>query len=320
MGKQSKMAKQVKASKQQAAAGNAPEIPVVGLREPCPCGSGRRYKACHGKSTPEVDRARTFEGFASECDLVAMRELVPAATTPLTLKDDHDRSVILATVLPMAWPAIVRTDGTILLGLQVNTDNGDISRDLGSALERALVTEPGNPVPPTRDMAGAPRLQDLVKAKKHLEVTVHAGFDFWIDDQEMSEEVQASLERANSYAHPTARLEKVDAAYWTHMGEKEHLRWVMPFEEEALLRALARLQAREETSLGEGTRLVGMFRAQGLVAPVWDLPVGFGAESCEKPAVAFGRKLDEALEETAPLTDAERRARSGLLTRQVTLR
>ena len=26
------------------------EIPVVGLREPCPCGSGKRYKACHGKA------------------------------------------------------------------------------------------------------------------------------------------------------------------------------------------------------------------------------------------------------------------------------
>ncbi|MYX19379.1 SEC-C metal-binding domain-containing protein, partial [Streptomyces sp. SID8380] len=22
------------------------EVPVVGAREPCPCGSGRRYKAC----------------------------------------------------------------------------------------------------------------------------------------------------------------------------------------------------------------------------------------------------------------------------------
>ncbi|MFE9931725.1 SEC-C metal-binding domain-containing protein, partial [Streptomyces sp. NPDC005533] len=27
---------------------NNGEIPVVGAREPCPCGSGRRYKACHG--------------------------------------------------------------------------------------------------------------------------------------------------------------------------------------------------------------------------------------------------------------------------------
>lgn len=25
------------------------EVPVVGAREPCPCGSGRRYKACHGR-------------------------------------------------------------------------------------------------------------------------------------------------------------------------------------------------------------------------------------------------------------------------------
>ena len=26
------------------------DVPVVGGREPCPCGSGRRYKACHGRA------------------------------------------------------------------------------------------------------------------------------------------------------------------------------------------------------------------------------------------------------------------------------
>ncbi|NQW73421.1 MAG: SEC-C domain-containing protein, partial [Actinobacteria bacterium] len=111
------------------------EVPVVGLREPCPCGSGRRYKACHGKEQAgaNVVSSRPFEGLASECDIVALRELVPSATAPLTLKDG--RVVTLATVLPMAWPALVRQDGEIMLGLQVNTGTGDASRDLGSALE-----------------------------------------------------------------------------------------------------------------------------------------------------------------------------------------
>jgi hypothetical protein len=63
-----------------------------------------------------------------------------------------------------------------------------------------------------------------------------------------------------------------------------------------------------------------MFRAQGLVCPVWDLPLGMGAEATEEPAARFGERLAEALAQTSPLTDAERRARAGLTTRQVTLR
>ena len=322
MGKQSKMAKQVKQATADVAAGKnvAASVPVVGLREPCPCGSGRRYKACHGKSSSTTSTLRAFEGFASECDLIAMRELVPAATAPMTLSDGSGRAVTIATVLPTAWPALVRSDGTIMLGLQVNTDNGDVSRDLGSALTRALVTEPGNPVPPTRETADAPRLQELVDVSQQLSVSVFEGFEFWIDGEEMTKEVKDSLDRANSYAHPTTRLTSVSAAYWTQIGPKEHLRWVLPQQEEPLLNALSRLHAREETSLGADTRLVGMFRAQGLMAPVWDLPLGHGAEACEVPAAQFGERLAAALQETAPLTDGERRARAGLTTRQVTLR
>ena len=63
-------------------------VPVVGMREPCPCGSGRRYKACHGKVEETIETTRPFEGFASECDIVALRELVPSATASLKLRSD----------------------------------------------------------------------------------------------------------------------------------------------------------------------------------------------------------------------------------------
>ena len=33
----------------------------------------------------------------------------------------------------------------------------------------------------------------------------------------------ASLEQANTAAHPTVRLASVDSAYWTNVGTKEHL-------------------------------------------------------------------------------------------------
>jgi len=300
------------------------DVPVVGMREPCPCGSGRRYKACHGRSAAAVfvGPARPFEGLASECDIVAMREIVPAASAKLALTGEHaDREVTLVTVLPMAWPALVRADGSILVGMQINVGSGDASRDLADALLAALDAEPGATVALGRVTAESPRLQDLIDPDATLDITVHDNFEFWVGGSaEVTDDVRASLERANSYAHPTVKLGSVPSAYWTQMGEKEHLRWVMPHDEETLLNALARLHAAGEDSLGEGTRFVGMFRAQGLVCPVWDLPLGTGAAAIEQPAQEFGERLDAALADASPLTSEQRRARAGLTTRQVTLR
>ncbi len=297
------------------------DVPVVGLREPCPCGSGRRYKACHGRAAaaaPAVN-ARPFEGFASECDLVCMRELVPAATAPLRLVDDPERKVTLATVLPMAWPALVRSDGEIMLGMQLNASAGDPSAELGGALAAALQSESGEPIPPSRELAAGPPLSDFVDPAVELDISVHDNFDFWVDGDTTSD-VQASLERASSFAHPTKRLTSVVAAYWTQMGAKEHVRWALPMPEDDVVNALARLHAAGDDSLGEGTRFVGMFRALGVVVPVWDLPLGTGADAIDDSVNAFGLRFADAMAETTPLTDAQRRARAGLVNRQVTLR
>ncbi|MEU1087407.1 DUF5926 family protein [Streptomyces sp. NPDC005576] len=302
------------------------EIPVVGAREPCPCGSGRRYKACHGRTAAHAVTElvqRPFEGLPGECDWVALRELVPAATVPLTLKDGLPEgvpSVTLATVLPMAWPALRRDDGSILLALQNDTSTGDLSRGLADALQQALEVAPGTPVAARRIAADGPRLQDLLATDAPFEPVVHSGFEFWVPDAEnATAEVTASLERANAAAIPTSLLSSVDAAYWCETPEKNHLRWVMPHPEEKLLDALARLHAAGGTSLGEGTRLVGSFRAHGLVVPVWDLPSAMTADECEKPAAEFAERLAGALASEAPLTAEERRARGGLTNRQVTL-
>ncbi|CAL9477872.1 MULTISPECIES: DUF5926 family protein [Streptomyces] len=314
---------QTKAAKPQLADG---EIPVVGAREPCPCGSGRRYKACHGRAAAQAVTElvrRPFEGLPGECDWVALRELVPAATVPLKLREglpEDVPSVTLATVLPMAWPALRRDNGAVLLGVQNDTPSGDISRDLADVLRRALTAKPGTPVAAERIPADAPRLQDLLDLDAPFVPEVHSGFEFWVEDAgNQSPEVAASLERANSAALPTARLEGVEAAYWCETPEKNHLRWVMPHPEERLLDALARLHAAGASSLGEGTRLVGSFRAHGLMVPVWDLPSAMGAQECEKPAAAFAERLAEALEANDPLTAEERRARSGFTNRQITL-
>lgn len=299
------------------------EIPVVGLREPCPCGSGRRYKACHGKSAARAEApvGRPFEGLADEVDWVALREIVPAATSPIALLDDPDRPVVLTTVLPMAWPALVRDTGEVYLALQVTTGSGDPSRDAAAALLEALDAEPGTPIPPMRVTPGGPRLQDLL-AYQPLDITVHDSFDYWMaDDVEPTGDVGESMRRANERVMPTVRLSSVQAAYWVEMGEKRFLRWVMPQPEERLLDAFARLRAAGQADLpGVPSRFVGSFRADGLLVPVWELTQGSDAEACEAAANTLGVTLSQAYEDTTPLTSAERSARSGLQTRQITLR
>ena len=288
-------------------------------KAPCPCGSGRRYKSCHGAG--DVPVARPFEGLPGECDWVAMRELVPSATAPLALQDS-DREVTLATLLPLALPAIVRADGRVLLGLQVHARSGDVSRDLAHVLEQALEAEPGTMVSTTGLPGPGPRLQDLVDTDSAVEPTVHPDFGFWLEGSTSDDpEVSASMERANAAVVPTVRLPaQVGAAYWCHIGDKAHLRWVVPYEEDALLDALARLGAAGTLALGEDTRYAGSFRAHGLLVPVWDLPVEAPADRWEEPAAEFAGRLADALTATGPLTSAERRARDGLRGRQLTLR
>ncbi|WP_199520839.1 DUF5926 family protein [Jiangella anatolica] len=300
------------------------EVPVVGPRQPCPCGSGKRYKVCHGKQAREAERqyvVRPFAGLPGECDWVAMREIVSAATAPLRLSSGDDRSVVLCTLLPGAFPALVRDGGEILLALQTMTATGDPAADLGHTLATALEAEPGTTVSPAPRPAGAPRLHDLIDVDAEFHVTVHDGFDYWLDpESDTGSEAKAALEEANSAVVPSARLTSVDAAYWCALGDRDQVRWVLPYDEEPLLDGLARLHAAGADTLGEGTRLLGTFRAAGLLVPVWDLVDGTPADAVEEPAAALGERLAEAVAQKSPLTGEQRRARAGLANRQVTIR
>ncbi|MFL6060577.1 MAG: DUF5926 family protein [Marmoricola sp.] len=293
----------------------------VGPRQPCPCGSGRRYKACHGDPSgpPPLFRGRPFEGFSGETDLIALREFVPAATSALKVRSDPQRSLTLCTLLPGAAPAMVRENGAIWLGLQVQHGYGDPSRDLAAVLTAALEAEPGSMVGLTEDPGEGPSFQDLVEGD--FAVTVHDGFDFWLSDVDDTDGSMASvLEQANGAASPTRRLEGVGAAYWTALGEREFLRWVRPEDEDALLDALAILHAAGEDHLVEGGKLIGMFRAHGVLVPVWDLPAGTGGEALEAPVVDLEARLTALLASPRPLETEERSVRAGLASRQVTIR
>ncbi|MET7748006.1 DUF5926 family protein [Micromonospora sp. NPDC005367] len=293
--------------------------------------SKRRKSQRAAETTPKREKVRDifvprpFEGLVDEPEWIALRELVPAASAPLRLapklvEEFGERQVTLATVLPLAAPATTKPDGQVLIGLQRHIQSGDVSRDLAEALLCALRTEPGAPVSvPPLPGPGA-RLQDIL-VDGPLEISMHDGFDFWLDPGATEDpNVQASLERANAAIYPTVRLSAAKAAYWCQVPEKAHVRWVLPEDEDAALDALARLGAAGTLPLGDDTRFAGMFRAHGRLVPVWDLPERTPAAEWEEPVAQFAKRYADALADTTALDAAGRRARQGLLGRQLTLR
>lgn len=310
---------------------SASTVGAVGRRQPCPCGSGKRYKACHGKEggASNVIVTRPFEGLKAECELVALREFVPSATAKLPLRSGS-REVNLATVLPMAAAGLMRNDDQAFVGLQVQTKSGDISRDLARAIEWVQDAGLGESLPvvgpETAETGEVPtRLQDLLDPDADLEAELHEDFSWWVPaDVEPTGELAMSLERANAAIMPTERLniEGTRSAYWVDAGEKAHLRWVRPEPEEKLLAALARLSVRGELALGQDSKYAGSFRAHGLLVPVWDLDREKHAREWEEPAVELGNRLVAALGslDEEPLDAAERRSREGLRGRQITVR
>ena len=293
--------------------------------------SKRRKSQQAAEATPKREKVRDifvprpFEGLTDEAEWIALRELVPAASAPLRLapalvEEFGDREVTLATVLPTAAPAMTKPDGRVLIGLQRHIQSGDVSRDLAEALLCALRAEPGGPVTVPPLPGPGPRLQDVL-VDGPLEISMHGGFEFWLDPGATDDpNVQASLERANAAIYPTVRLGAARAAYWCQVPGKAHVRWVLPDDEDAALDALARLSVAGTLVLGEGTRFAGMFRAHGRLVPVWDLPEDVPAAEWEQPVADFTKRYAEALAEPAALDSAGRRARHGLLGRQLTLR
>ncbi|RTL63726.1 MAG: SEC-C domain-containing protein [Pseudonocardiaceae bacterium] len=313
-----------KKTRNRAAAASAPgENP----RRPCPCGSGKRYKVCHGAGD-DVIVIRPFDGLAAEPDLVAMREFLPSATAPLPLRDNGERPVTVTSVLPGASAALVRADGSIMIGMQVQTRSGDLSADVARAVRWAQQAEAGESLPVVGPgLGGDPvRLQDLLDPDATLDLTMHQDFGWWVPEQDgdLAPELAAMLERANSVIMPTEPVvaDGVRAAYWVDTGSKAHIRWVRPEPEDRLLAAMARLQAGDGLALSGDARYLGSFRAHGLLVPVWDLDRDLHPKEWTAPVAAFAARLDEALAglDDTPPTDAERRARDALAGKQVTLR
>ncbi|HLR28026.1 MAG TPA: DUF5926 family protein [Ruania sp.] len=265
---------------------------------------------------------RSFQGLPGEADWVAMREVIPAATAQVRTTGEYgDRDVTIATVLPGMIPAMHREDGAILIALQTRTNSGDPSRDAAFALQQMLDSEPGTSLNHLDLPGQGPRLQDMLETDRPFEVTLHETFDFVLPEgTDPDPQLEAALEEFAGAIVPTVKLESVPSAYWCRMGNKEFLRWSRTEEEESLLDGLARLRAAGTSALDEGSKFIGAFRSCGLVIPVWELAPGTEAEELEDVAPRFAERLQEAAAQTAALTADERRARAGIVSRQVTLR
>ncbi len=238
-------------------------IPVVGAREPCPCGSGRRYKACHGRlpagarrssSCPVRSRACPARPTGSRCAR-SCRPPRPSSAPPRPM---GPASVIASTVLPMAWPAMHRADGSVLLGLQTQGGSGDPSRDAAAALLTALEAEPGTPVAPGDLPGPGPRLQDVLDLDAPFEVAVHTGFDFWLAGRRgrvrRGPRVDGARQRRRR-PHPAADLGRLGLLVRDRPPPPSALGAAEP--EDRLLDAIARLHAADRSAVVEGSRYVG---------------------------------------------------------------
>ncbi|MCT1556717.1 DUF5926 family protein [Helcobacillus massiliensis] len=265
---------------------------------------------------------RPFHSLPVERDLVAMRQLIPSATmTARTTAEHGAQEVEIATILPMNWPSCKREDGTVLLGMQATVPGSDVSRGLGQALLSALEADPGTSFAQVEMTEESPRLQDLLDPEGFGPLEIHDDFEFWIDaGAERTDELDEGLKQANDAIMITRAVDGLDHGFWVDAGPKEHLRWVFDAPEDRVIDAIARLHARRESAITDGTKFVGSFRADGLTIPVWDLPKGFGADGVAEHAEEFSKRFLEALNTDETLTGAERRARGGVLSRQVTLR
>lgn len=264
--------------------------------------------------------ARPFEGLPAETEWVALREILPAATADIALATGGTDATV-CTVLPLAWPALHRNGGEVFVATQSGATSGDPSRDIAAALLLAVGADEGTPVTSVPNpTAESPRLQDVLDLGAPFAVTLHDGFDFWVGDTALDQEGQQSLERANESVIPTERVAGADSVYWCVINGRHYVRWVLPYDEDTATAALARLHTGDADRLIPEARLLGAFRACGLLVPVWEVPPDATAGDFADAVADMSVALESATQVTTALTPDERRARAGLLNRQVTLR
>lgn len=275
-------------------------------------------KAPKRKRVPFVERP--YEGLKGETELVAMREILPAATTTVTTTADYgSQDITLVTLLPNMSAAIRRESGELLVAVQTVTGSGDASRDLAAVIIDALELEPGAAIQSAELAEPGPRLQDVLE-NTELELILYEDFSYWMSEEEKDrEDVRQAIDQTRENVTPSASIEGVRGAYWCRMTS-EFVRWIRTEDQDRVLDGLARLQSARSEGFDKDARFVGAFRGSGLLIPVWQLAPGTEADELSSPMATFEAEFEAAINSTEPLTPEEKRTRSGIVSRQVTLR
>ena len=296
-------------------------------QEDLPEGMSRRQAkmAARAKEREALQKdPRPFGGLAAEAELIALQEFVPSASAKFQVKGED---VTVATVLPGAAAAMVREEaqgGERLVALQVGAHSQNPGRDLAYALSWVLEAKPGETLQSTAADGSQPELKALIDATFTPEITVYNDFNWWFaEGEDVPAQLRQAMNQANGAVWPSAEVSAgvPGAVWWVNPGGgKAHIRWIRTEDNESqVLNALARIAAKGELVLGEGTKFAGAFRTHGVVVPVWDLDPEVAPESYAEALKALDAKLEAELGNDAQLTAAERKQLDNIKSRQVTI-
>jgi len=303
------------------------EIPAVGLREPCPCGSGKRYKNCHARDRDKEANAlvvRPFEGLACEAQLVMMTEFLSSATAVLPLVSKQavvpkGVTVTIGTLLPNAYRGVRTAKNSIVLGMQNTFNSNDRSRDVADAIEILVDANPQEYADCQTSLDPGLRLQDFIDPTALLEVQSLDDFSWWLETNVVEGFEVTDLDELNSSVITADLIDGVPAAYLVHLADRPQVRMSLPYAEDAATDAWARLAATHQESLGEGTKLLGNFRVHGILTPVWDIATENVADIAEEVR-AFAQRFAAAVADISELTTDQRRSRAAVVGKHVTIR
>ena len=131
------------------------------------------------------------------------------------------------------------------------------------------------------------------------------------------------MSRANDAVIPSTQIkaEVPGSIWWVNPGGgKGHIRWVRTDDNEnQILSALARIAARGELHVGEGSKFAGVFRTHGVVVPVWDVDPAVEAASYAPVLEELDTKIAAEYANDAQLTSEERKQLDNIKSRQVTI-
>ncbi|MDO5672715.1 MAG: DUF5926 family protein [Actinomycetaceae bacterium] len=268
-------------------------------------------------------KSRPFEGFVSELALVACRDILPAATIRVKTTPAYGaREVIICSFLPEVAIAFVREDGTPMAAMQIQAHSGDASHDLAIALISAInAADSGKTGAIAVDVTDeSPELAEVIDPATPMDIVIEKDFGFWLDpNADQTPEVVQAMEQSSMSLVPTEAVPGVEGA-WTAEMNRNFVRWVRPTGEREDLDALARLRAAGELSVGKDSKFVGAFRTCGLLIPVWEIPDASTAADLSTAMIALEKSLAAALKDDTPLSYEEKRARDGIISRQVDIR